>query len=428
MASFVNLGVGKLHESKDILPSTAVAPKAAIGAQLSKEQLELIQKIILNKEISADEADKFRGLVKTYIESKDTELLQKINALITDKKTLSKLTGDALLKATVINTFAQGIIQLNKDHEAIRIVEEKLLKNKTLGYRECFLVDTLDRLKPFIDLLGPASNNEHITRIKRIQEITQKQAWSEYQDGDLLFFDHVGRNAYFGDKTGILDSIVLSALDTRYTHVGVFYRNTEGRGCVAEISGEYRRTALDFGDQSYIRGKRIDPTKLTNVPLTEAEKVEVQKRIGDIFSTIAATTKKIKISRLHQIGCVLSHQSGDVVTELGKVKVEDNTSMMCSEFVAKALMEAFHEFNSKGGMKFGDKTVLLKSPFDPSEQLEFVHPERLLVAFGPNQDSERLADSAWEDVVTPPQTAAILPTKPDFPLASYPKSQRRKMS
>lgn len=398
---------------------------------LDQHQLDLIYNLMDRHYINKDEISLLSSYITTLVEDDTPKALKTLNELMTSPEDWGRMYVNSgsdfrIRRAKLLNLFATSIVQLQKDHKKLAIIEDKLLHNQPLSHEECQLIDRLKDYDKFIENFKSheGAQNVHIDRIKRIQDFVKKHHWQEFQAGDFLFYDRQGANKYKGRTHGLKDRIAAAALETEYTQVGVFYRNTEGDAYVARVKHKYERQSLTFGQQSYIRAKRVNPSKLTTVPLSEPERLEVQKKLGKKIAHIAAKERQIQSSFVQKVTSVFDHFQSSKPTELGQVKVEDNRSMLSSEFAARALMQAIHEFNQDGGMTFGDKTVTLQSPFSPTEDLSRLNAERLLVACGPNQDSPEKADSLWEDVEAPGEKAAILPAKAAFPAASYPKRKK----
>lgn len=342
-------------------------------------------------------------------------------------------SGTITTEQAGINSLALLVAKLKKDSVEVALVEKKLTGQLKLEYSECFLIDALSALSEFAEKIvaGGIKDNPHINRLLTIHHIAEENAFREFQDGDVLFYDRAASLQYGGSSVGFFDWITISSLGTNYTHVGVFYRDSKGRPCVAQIQGQYYRDRLTFGQQTFIKAKRVDPAKFTATQLTAAERLEAQKKIGDIFADIIAGNDwKIGITFGQQVNCVMSHKTSAADTLLGRVKVQGgkDVNMLCSELAGKGLMEAFDKFNKdKPKIGVAQKVITLSNPFDPHEDMATLHPERLLVGFGPDQGTAK-ADSGWNDVVPLPAGTnflpldKMLPAAARFPEASYPKA------
>lgn len=338
-----------------------------------------------------------------------------------DKITIHSLQQEAIQ----VNDLALFITFMRKNFVSIEQIDAKIMKNQRLDYAECYLIDQLYRIGDFAESLYKAgiTNNPRLNQVREILRFAENHAFSEFQNGDLLFYDLEGTKYYYGQTLDVADKVTILALGTRYAHVGIFYRDQHNKPCVTHIQGQHSRQFLRFGMQSFIRGKRIDPSKLTEENLTPEEKEQLQKKLGSDLSATTSNNWKIGITLSQQLGSVFGHKTSQANTLLGRVKLRNDTNLLCSEFAATGIMEVFHTFNQSNYQISGKKITLI-NPFDPKEDLTSMHPERLLVGFGPAQGTAKAA-SAWQDVV-PPEVkekeagiAALLPVKPPFPEVSY---------
>lgn len=317
------------------------------------------------------------------------------------------------------------VITIRPHHASLAEIEKKFDQGARLTTRECGLVDSLlfsDFFARKLQMAG-ITKNPHINRIVKLNTIAQENNFSDFKDGDVLFYNRRAMDAYNGESCSVSNSIMEAALGTPYTHVGVFYRDAQGRPCVSHITDKHNRQPLHFGMQSFIHVKRVDPVKFTATELDEEARLGAQEAIGSIFARIVNQDWKIKFSRWGGATCILSNFSWTDKTQLGKVKLEHGTKLMCSEFVGTGLMQAFQEFNMEKFLENGE-VVALNTPFNPCEFLPRMHPGRFLVAFGPQQGGERV-DSGWEEVTQQSEfTKKMLPQASPFPPASYGKGYK----
>lgn len=417
-----NLGVGSNYSSAATASAVELPPK--LKAELDKN-IETVKKLYSNLKPTKAEVDVLNTYIIDLIEHPAKEsVVDALKGMV--KKDCSSTDENA------VNGLALFVAKMKRDAVKMEIIQQKFKTGTALEYRECYLIDELAALEGFTNKMTESGvkDNKYINTASSIYKTAEENAFREFQDGDVLFYDIAAAEEYRGNSLGFFDRITMSALGTNYTHVGVFYRNDAGKPCVSEIQGRYSRHRLYFGQQCYIKGKRIEPSKLTATQLTAAERTEVQKKIGQLYSYITAGTNwDISITLGQQLGCVFSHTTSLPNTKLDRVKLKGGgENLLCSEFAAKGLMQAFEEFNKeKHKVGTSQKEVILMNPFSEYEDLATLHPERMLVVFGPHKGTEKL-DSAWEDVqLFPPgqflPLAKMLPQAPAFPDLSYAKTK-----
>lgn len=359
--------------------------------------------------------------------------------VLQSKVTIRKLHTDPFptKEQAGINELGSFVNLIREKRIEIGIIEQKFKTGAQLSHLECQLVDRMANFTGLATKLSKSGNNlnPHVEQFLRISRIAAANSFREFQDGDILFYDIFGRMAYRGQDVAFADKTTASVLGTHYTHVGVFFRDDDNRPCVAQIQGKYGRQFLGFGEQSFIKGKRIDPSKLTAAKLTEQEKLDAQKKIGHAISLIASEDHKFGITMAQQFACIMSHTTSNPEAGLGKTLLDrtvdkngKGVDYLCSEFAIRSVMEAVHRVNNnEAASKEGNAKFRFESPISEFEKVSTVHPERLLTHFGPHKGKERV-DSAWEDVM--PLSAGenflpmgkILPDPSPFPEASKPKS------
>lgn len=423
-----NLGVGAQYY-KPTVSSADVKLTSKQNADLQK-QIATVKKVYCGEtpqtKPTAQELESLSKYICELVENPGNgDVVETLKGMIKNDATSNE--------EIAVNTFAMFVAKMNRDSIKMRIIQQKFNTGTALTYNECYLIDELPALEGFMDAINAnVKDNKYINLGKAILDTAEENAFREFQDGDVLFYNLDGATEYRGNNLNFWDKIALSAtktaLGTPYTHVGVFFRNMVGKPCVGQIQGKFCKSRLHFGQQSYIRGKRVDPSKLTASKLTEAERTEVQQKVGKIYAGIVSNTIwDINIGYGQQIGCVFKHTTSAPNTYLGNMNIKGGGEyLLCSEFAGKGLMQAFHKFNTdQPKVGIAQKQVTLLNPFYVYEDMACLHPERLLVGFGPNQGTAE-ADSGWEDVRPLPQGSflplgKIMPVMPDFPAASYPK-------
>lgn len=401
-----NLGAGKTTPASKDAKAVTLSPQEQI---ILNNHLGTLKQVMTSSGKPTPKALHALSIfTKDLIDHPGTDNM--VNALVA---MIKEPTADKPLTAedVAVNAFVRYVHFMQKNHVEIKIIEEKLAnKTQRLTYRECLLIDTLQEHSRFpieMVLRAGITDNSYFNAAEEMIRLAKEHAFNGFKDGDVLFYDLVGRMSYLGPGPGFLEKITMRALNTNYAHVGVFFRGPGGKPYVADIQGSYNTRELTFGQMSYIRGKRVNPAKFTATKLSEAERVKAQERIGDIFSTIVAgKTYNIGISYPQQIGCVFSHRSSEPNTQLDKIKMKDGTQMLCSEFAGVGLMEAFDKFNK-------ESSISLSNPFSEYELMTRLNPVRLLLNFGPH-NAEDLVESGWEDV-PPSDYANVLPMLPEFP-------------
>lgn len=444
----VNLGVGANQAQEKEAVFKLVNLDMQQRAQL-ENNLNVVRKLYSQKgdKPTSNELKMLSGYINHLVEDSSQHFV--VEAL----QSMIKRDG-ATQDEFAVSEFAEFVAKLRKDHVEIAVVDYKFkhLDNPMkLTCLECYLIDKLSNIVGFANKVFKAGleTNKHINHVKDIHATAEENAFREFQDGDVLFYELPSRMAYYDSSSGFFGNVMMTALGTSYCHVGVFYRNQQGKPCVAQIQGGYSRQRLTFGEQCFIKGKRIDPAKFMNTELTEKERLAAQKYVAGVYTNVVAGENyDIGITMGQQLGCIWSHTTSEPKTLLGRVKIEKPTkdeagnkqdvNYLCSEFAARALMEAFHKVNEANvTVGLNNKKVKLVPPFDAFEDLASMHPERLLVATGPYKkggtDENPLPgtriDSGWDDVSPlPAQTGFLpidkmLPDVPRFPESSYPNKK-----
>lgn len=352
-----------------------------------------------------------------------------------------------------VNVFGEFIKNMREYHVELSQIAQKFKGGQTpLSYSECRIIDNTKWTCQFANemLQLGVVDNPHFNNAVAVVDFANKNAFKDFQDGDVLFYDLVGRMAYLGKSVGILDNIVLTAMGTNYAHVGVFYRDSEGKPCVAEIQGGYARNYLNFGQMSYIKGKRIDPAQFIAKTLTPEQRTATQKSVGALFARIVKGTGenqekewKLGITMAQQIYCVFGHATSEPTTKMGQTKLKEGENVLCSEFAALGLIQSFDEYNEVMKIVRAEREKLLENPFDDEynafmqsqvadefpmltspfseyENMKHFHPQRLLSHVGPHKDGVRV-DSGWVDVPDNVDVSRMLPQLPGFPDLSYAK-------
>lgn len=441
-----NLGVGNTQSAYKVKNANAVAIKLLPGDQTTLDRhLKVLSRLNEKKELRPTKEE--LQALSNYTE----ELIT--NPARHDVVQYLKGARDIPGLHYYSHLYGDFISMAREKHVEFGQIAQKLQIGKIpLTYEECRLIDLLTPDSIFAEVMFDVgiTDNPHINNIRNIAIFAKKNAFKDFKDGDVLFYDMAGRMSYSGDSYGFLAKTVVSALGTKYTHVGVFFRDQMGRPCVAEIQAGYTQTFLKFGQMSYIKGKRIDPAQFTATTLTPEQRDAAQKRLGGLFARNVQGNSadkgrhwKLGITDAQQLYCVFGHTLSNPTTKLGQTKIKDGENVLCSEFVALGLMQSFDEYNKEMKILRAEKEKLLENPFDdeynaamrsqvaqefpdlssPFSEYEYmahVHPERVLDYFGPHKDNVKV-DSGWQDVADFVDIEALLPIAPGFPDLSYAK-------
>jgi len=306
--------------------------------------------------------------------------------------------------------------KIRQNREQINSLEDKFIHETLLSFDDCRLVDEVCDFGPTIESLKRAGfeKNPYFNRVAFIQEIANKNTFSDVPEGTVLFFNLPNFTKYQGGYNP-LQWLPMAATWSKYLHGGVLVRDAQGNACVGHVRGEYKIEKLKFGDQSHIHCRQVDIKKFTAKKLDETQKRELQEKFNKIMAKIVWPEtitderyypRRIQISVKNMALCpIIFHQSkGNESLELGKAKLGNLKEALCTEMVATAIQEAIDILNNLEG-----QSVQFTSAFAEGEVGPAMHPQRLLDSMGPHQGTSE-AVSGWREVSSPatPETG-ILP-------------------
>lgn len=417
-----NLGVGR---SAQYMATAKASPLSPQQQDILNRHLAIVKQLLTSTvPPTIKELEALSAYTKDLIERQDNgNIVSVLNEMIKNDKPSNA--------EKAINAFACFVRTMSKGHVEVSTISEKLKQGNRLTYAECRLIDLLSYYDHFAQEMIKAGihDNTYFNRTAEVLKFARENAFKDFNEGDILFYDLAGRMHYMGPGPGFLENLSMKALGTNYAHVGVFYRSADGSPCVAQVQGHYSRAYLTFGQMSFIKALRINPAKFVAKEMTEADRQAAQKKIGGLITTAVGAAKDkiltIGITYPQQAKCILSHVTSEPNTKLGKVKMSDNTYMLCSELAGISIMDAFDEYNKEEAAK-GDKANPLKNPFSEYENMQRLHPVRLLNNFGPHNSAGERIESGWEPGPKPSaDIEKLLPFLPAFPDVTSANPQKK---